>query len=102
MSDGGQIGRDGRGVWQRAETDSPCVQICMLHPDAKICIGCYRTSAEIAGWSRMNAADRTAVRAELPGRAALIGGRRGGRARRRGAGPGETPGSGSDSGATES
>lgn len=56
------------GVWRRAEIESPCVKICVIHPAAEICIGCYRTRAEIAGWSRMAPAERRALMATLPER----------------------------------
>ncbi|HRO11990.1 DUF1289 domain-containing protein [Amaricoccus sp.] len=74
-------------VWRRDEVESPCVRICLLHPQAGICIGCYRTAEEIAGWSTMTPEARRAVMAELPGRAHLVKPvRRGGRAGRRGGG----------------
>lgn len=69
-------------VWKRAEVESPCVKICVVHPEAKICVGCRRTLAEIGAWSAMTPEARRAVMAELPGRAALLGRRRGGRAGR--------------------
>ena len=69
-------------IWQRDEIDSPCVKVCVIHPEARICVGCNRTLAEIAEWSAMDAARRAEVMAELPGRAALLGRRRGGRAAR--------------------
>lgn len=31
--------------------ESPCIRICLLHPEAGLCIGCYRTAAEIAAWA---------------------------------------------------
>lgn len=74
-------------VWRRDEVESPCVRICLLHPQAGICIGCYRTAEEIAGWSTMTPEARRAAMAELPGRAHLVKPvRRGGRAGRRGGG----------------
>jgi predicted Fe-S protein YdhL (DUF1289 family) len=69
-------------VWQRDEIESPCVKICMIHPDAKLCIGCYRTSDEIAGWSGMTPEDRQALIEELSSRRNLLPRRRGGRAAR--------------------
>jgi len=69
-------------VWRRTEIDSPCVKICVIHPAEKICAGCYRTSDEIAAWSRMSPEARRAVMAELPGRAGLLKKRRGGRGAR--------------------
>lgn len=77
------------GVWQREEIESPCTKVCVLHPQAGLCIGCYRTGAEIAGWSAMTPEARRAVMADLPGRSSLVRGtRRGGRAARRGEGEG--------------
>jgi len=69
-------------VWQRAEIDSPCVKICVIHPTAKICAGCYRTTDEIAAWSRLSPTERRALMAELPDRAGQLKKRRGGRGAR--------------------
>lgn len=69
-------------IWQRDEVQSPCIRICTLHPAEQICIGCYRTGAEIAGWSRMTPEARAALLAELPERAGRLTRRRGGRAGR--------------------
>ena len=66
-------------VWERDEIDSPCQKICVIHEGAGICIGCYRTRAEIAGWSRMTPAARTQTLAKLDGRKGLLRGRRRGR-----------------------
>lgn len=66
-------------IWQRQEIDSPCIKICVIHPDAKICVGCYRTGDEIAIWSRLTPEARRAVMADLPDRAKSITQRRGGR-----------------------
>lgn len=66
-------------IWKRAEIESPCVKICVVHPEAKICIGCYRTIAEIGGWSRMSADERRLLMAELPARTKTMTKRRGGR-----------------------
>lgn len=69
-------------VWTRAETDSPCIRVCVVHPEARICTGCYRTTDEISRWSRMSQQERQEIMAELPGRAPLLKKRRGGRAAR--------------------
>lgn len=66
-------------VWKRDEIQSPCVKLCVVHPEERICIGCYRSIAEISGWSRMTAGERAAVMAELPARAPRLAKRRGGR-----------------------
>ncbi|WP_373353477.1 DUF1289 domain-containing protein [Pseudoroseicyclus sp. CXY001] len=70
-------------VWRRAEVESPCVKVCVIHPRARICTGCYRTVDEIAAWSRLSAEERAAVMADLPSRAGLLRQRRGGRAGRK-------------------
>ena len=59
-------------VWKRNEPDSPCIRVCVLHPEAKLCMGCYRTADEIAGWIGMEEAARIALKAELPARAEQI------------------------------
>ncbi|MBT8418575.1 MAG: DUF1289 domain-containing protein [Silicimonas sp.] len=69
-------------VWRRDEIESPCVKLCVLHPDARICLGCYRSGDEIAGWSRMTPEQRQAIMETLPDRAKSLPGRRGGRAGR--------------------
>ncbi len=69
-------------VWRRDEIDSPCVKVCMIHPESRICLGCSRTADEIARWSRMSDAERTRILADLPGRSPGPG-RRGGGARAR-------------------
>lgn len=68
-------------IWKRNEVDSPCVKICVVHPEARICIGCHRSIDEIARWSKMTSDERAAVKAELDGRAGLLKGKRRGRRR---------------------
>ena len=66
-------------IWKRNEVESPCVKICVVHPEARLCVGCLRSIDEIARWSRMTPEARRAVMAELPGRAPQLQRRRGGR-----------------------
>ena len=66
-------------VWERDEVDSPCVKLCVIHPEARLCVGCLRTIDEITTWSRLPADARTAIMAELSARAPLVQKRRGGR-----------------------
>jgi predicted Fe-S protein YdhL (DUF1289 family) len=68
-------------VWKRNEIDSPCVKICVVHPESRLCIGCMRTIDEISQWSKFTPDERAAVKAELPGRAPLLRGTRRGRRR---------------------
>lgn len=69
-------------VWKRNEVESPCIQICVVHPTEKICTGCYRTIDEISRWSKMDCTERAEVMADLPERKPRLCKRRGGRAAR--------------------
>lgn len=67
-------------VWQREELDSPCIQICIVHPETRLCIGCNRSIEEISRWSKMTSETRRLIMEELPSRQSAPTGRRGGRA----------------------
>lgn len=69
-------------VWKRAEVESPCIKICVVHPETRLCTGCLRSIDEIGAWSRMTPETRRAIMQELPSRAVLLTKRRGGRAAR--------------------
>tara|TARA_B110000977_G_C11034863_1_gene476667 strand:+ start:259 stop:489 length:231 start_codon:yes stop_codon:yes gene_type:complete len=69
-------------VWKRAEVDSPCIKICVVHAETRLCTGCLRSIDEITAWSQMSPDARSAVMDALPDRANLITKRRGGRAAR--------------------
>ena len=69
-------------LWKRDEIESPCVQICVVHPETRICTGCYRTIDEITDWSRMTPEARRNIMDDLPARADQLNVRRGGRAAR--------------------
>lgn len=66
-------------VWKRDEIQSPCIKLCTIHPEERICVGCYRTIGEISDWSRMTHEARADLMVELPTRAARLRKRRGGR-----------------------
>jgi uncharacterized protein len=66
-------------VWKRDEIQSPCVKLCVVHPEERLCVGCLRSMEEIATWSRLSHEARTAVMADLPARAPRLAKRRGGR-----------------------
>jgi predicted Fe-S protein YdhL (DUF1289 family) len=66
-------------VWKRDEIQSPCVKLCVVHPEERICVGCLRSMEEIATWSRLSHEARAAVMADLPARAPRLTKRRGGR-----------------------
>lgn len=69
-------------VWKRSEIESPCVQICVVHPTERICTGCFRTIDEIARWSKMDSDERAEIMNDLPARKPRLAKRRGGRAAR--------------------
>ena len=69
-------------IWKRAEVESPCIKICVVHSESRLCTGCLRSIDEIAQWSRMSALERRAVMDVLPTRAGAFSKRRGGRAAR--------------------
>ncbi|NOE16679.1 DUF1289 domain-containing protein [Ruegeria atlantica] len=69
-------------VWKRNEVESPCVQICVVHPTERICTGCYRTIDEITRWSKMDSRERAEIMENLPTRKPRLSKRRGGRAAR--------------------
>jgi len=69
-------------VWTRDKIESPCINICVIHPETRLCTGCARSIDEIAGWGRMTPAARRAVMDALPHRVSAPRTRRGGRAGR--------------------
>ena len=69
-------------VWKRQEVESPCIKICVVHPEARLCTGCLRSIDEITRWSKMSAEERREIMEVLPSRAGQLARRRGGRAAR--------------------
>ena len=69
-------------IWSRNELDSPCIQICVVHPETRLCTGCNRSIDEISRWSKMTRETRLSIMDELPSRQSVPKGRRGGRAAR--------------------
>lgn len=55
-------------VWRRDEIESPCINVCVLHPQAKLCMGCFRSADEITQWSRMTPQVRRDIMDTLPER----------------------------------
>ena len=37
-----------------SDIKSPCTELCIIDEDTGLCVGCYRTSDEIASWSDFN------------------------------------------------
>lgn len=69
-------------IWKRAEVESPCIKLCVIHPESRLCTGCHRSIDEIGAWSKMSPEVRRAVMDALPSRASALLKRRGGRAAR--------------------
>lgn len=69
-------------VWRRAEIESPCQNICVIHPETRLCLGCARTGDEIARWSGMAPEERRRIMDELPTRNPGPRNRSGGRSAR--------------------
>ena len=69
-------------VWKRNETDSPCTNVCVIHPVVGLCAGCFRTIDEITRWSKMSPEERAEITRTLAARAPRLSKRRGGRAAR--------------------
>lgn len=47
---------------------SPCVSLCLMHPEGGWCEGCLRTLSEIGGWSRATEEEKRQVWAQIPAR----------------------------------
>ena len=43
------------------KTSSPCNGVCILDEDTGLCVGCLRTSDEIAGWEEFSDSEREEV-----------------------------------------
>ncbi|MGZ2258510.1 DUF1289 domain-containing protein [Roseobacter sp. A03A-229] len=69
-------------IWRRDEVESPCIKVCVIHPEARLCTGCLRSIDEITAWSKMTPEARRSVMADLPTRQGQLVKRRGGRAAR--------------------
>jgi predicted Fe-S protein YdhL (DUF1289 family) len=54
--------------------ESPCTQVCVVHPTLKLCIGCGRSLDEIANWISFGGAERARIVVQLPSRLAAMSG----------------------------
>lgn len=55
-----------------ASVATPCVKVCVVDGESGLCLGCYRTLAEVAGWARFTDDERAALMADLPARRSRI------------------------------
>ncbi|WP_417516762.1 DUF1289 domain-containing protein [Minwuia sp.] len=51
---------------------SPCISVCYLDTQRDVCVGCYRSRAEIGEWSRADAARRAEIVASCTARRAAL------------------------------
>lgn len=47
------------------QVQSPCVNVCQMHPEKHYCIGCLRTLDEISDWLDMQYKEKREVLARL-------------------------------------
>jgi predicted Fe-S protein YdhL (DUF1289 family) len=52
--------------------ETPCVRVCAVDGKSGLCLGCFRTLAEIARWSRFEPQERARLMVELPQRRSRI------------------------------
>lgn len=51
---------------------TPCVKVCVVDGESGLCLGCYRTLAEVAAWSRLSEVEREAIMADLSRRPSRV------------------------------
>ncbi|SIQ22454.1 hypothetical protein SAMN05421641_10511 [Paracoccus thiocyanatus] len=47
---------------------TPCVDICRIDPESRLCTGCRRSIDEITRWAGMTETERLEIMADLPAR----------------------------------
>ena len=56
----------------RAPIATPCIKVCVVDGESGLCLGCQRTLAEVAAWTRFTDTERATIMAALPERRARI------------------------------
>ena len=51
---------------------TPCVKVCVVDGESGLCLGCFRTLAEVAAWSRLGETERETIMADLPRRPSRV------------------------------
>ena len=51
---------------------TPCVKVCVVDGESGLCLGCFRTLAEIAGWAKLTDERRAEIMSELADRRGRI------------------------------
>jgi uncharacterized protein len=54
--------------------ESPCKRVCVVHPAARLCVGCGRSLDEIGRWIGLSSAERSRIMGQLPARLAALDG----------------------------
>jgi predicted Fe-S protein YdhL (DUF1289 family) len=55
-----------------AAITTPCIKVCVVDGESGLCLGCFRTLGEVAGWAAFTDAERAAILAQLPERRGRI------------------------------
>ncbi|MCH9764822.1 MAG: DUF1289 domain-containing protein [Alphaproteobacteria bacterium] len=45
--------------------ESPCIKVCVIDPETRLCEGCHRSLDEIAQWGSLSEADRRRIMHDL-------------------------------------
>ncbi|MBI5262131.1 MAG: DUF1289 domain-containing protein [Bradyrhizobium sp.] len=53
--------------------ETPCIAVCVIDPQTRLCFGCGRTLSEIARWPAMESAERLELMGLLPSRMQAAG-----------------------------
>ena len=51
---------------------TPCIKVCVIDGTSGLCMGCFRSLPEVAGWARLSEETRESLMAELPTRRSRI------------------------------
>lgn len=51
---------------------TPCIKVCVVDGESGLCMGCYRTLAEVASWSGIDEETRRSIMADLPMRRSRV------------------------------
>jgi len=51
---------------------SPCIKLCIVDGESGLCLGCFRSLAEVGRWGQMSDAERAEIMGGLAGRQVRI------------------------------
>lgn len=55
-----------------APVKTPCIQVCAIDGESGLCLGCFRSLPEVAGWAKLTEDARERILAELPSRRSRV------------------------------